>query len=173
MLVQIRTPPPPPRGGGAPINSPPFQALLTFFLGPIALDRSAAPRIGSKRRSASKWAPGYTVAGRGHLSWCLFCIAGYWAPNASAIYTCVACPSGGECEGQFALPHAQQGYWSPARNTSRKTGDTAVYTSSFLICAAFVGGLNCPGGCGASDDIHCPVGGSSARCAEGYAGTAW
>ena len=74
--------------------------------------------------------------------------------------------------GQFALPHAQPGYWSPARNTSRKTGDTALYTSSFLICGAFVEGINCPGGCGV-DDIHCPVGGSSAGCAEGYAGIAW
>ena len=66
------------------------------------------------------------------------------------------------CKGQFELPYARQGYWSPQRNTSRHPEDSAVYNSSFLDCKAFVS--NCLGG--AAHTI-------SARCEEGYTGTAW
>jgi hypothetical protein len=90
------------------------------------------------------------------------CATGYWAPNASAGYECHICIEGGVCEGQFELPYARKGYWSPHRNTSRHPEDDAVYNSSFLECKAFVS--NCPGG--AAHKI-------SARCEEGYTGTAW
>eukprot|EP00742_Colponemidia_sp_Colp-10_P005814 GILJ01006218.1.p1 GENE.GILJ01006218.1~~GILJ01006218.1.p1 ORF type:complete len:3271 (-),score=422.50 GILJ01006218.1:185-9997(-) len=82
------------------------------------------------------------------------CKPGFFTPfNSSDATTCIVCPRGGVCQGDFHVPVAAAGYWNPATNPYE-----------FFDC--YIHG-NCPGGAAEACNGG-TTGEMCATCADGY-----